>query len=258
MGEGAAGAGGSGGKITTPRPHLPSGDLISLQGTEPTGSVVSSLCGQLGPVWSDEWARCRGAWGSIPWELVECVGHLLIKHSSEPRCRERAAGGVGVTERTVQKSRNSSLWPLPEGRQGGGPSLALELSLSETWAADSPPATPRQAGREGKRLVLPRPFQPGVCVWAWECLSGPWPSGPVWIGKAPPLPSCPPKPVPCGDFTQHRRRPGALGLSRSPLFIVPLNPDTNHLFIHALLGGGICLLKPQRKPLTQAGHHGDA
>lgn len=42
------------------------------------------------------------------------------------------------------------------------------------------------------------------------------------------------------------------------LFIVPLNPDTNRLFIHALLGRGTCLLKPQRKPLTQAGNHGDA
>lgn len=49
-----------------------------------------------------------------------------------------------------------------------------------------------------------------------------------------------------------------LGLSRSPLFIVPLNPDTNHLLIHALLGRGICLLNIQRKPLNQVGNHGDS
>lgn len=63
---------------------------------------------------------------------------------------------------------------------------------------------------------------------------------------------------PLGDFTQYRGCSRALGLSRSPSFRIPLNPETSHPLIHALLGRKNLPLKNSKEATTHAGDHCDA
>lgn len=102
----------------------------------------------------------------------------------------------------------------------------------------------KQKERE-KRPALPGVYQPGgLCLYLKMLSFAVWASV---DGKSHLLSQLPLNLCLLGILHNTEGALRELGLSRSSLFIVPLNPDTNPL-IHALLGRGICLLKIQRKP----------